>query len=338
MKVQNMSWIFYFGLILLTIILISCGHKSKSKDELPFGFSNVNDSIWYNGELLKDVDAASFEILDEYFSKDKNQVFYHRTYRESRDYFISKKRFIYKLSEADPSTFISLKYGYAKDKTTVWNKDKSFEVSDITSLIALDHQFVKDKNYVYLQNKKLGGVEGESFDRINSFYAKDKQKYFYIYSDQVNYELKPVDCDYRSFELIDFTYTKDKNHVFFNGEKIKYSFSKDLENVFFRNKVIDHADPNTFILFEENETSLGETYYAKDKSNIYINDRIFSGADISTFKVLNEKYCTDKNGVYFQMKKVKNADPLSFNVYPHYFGDADAEDKNHKFGDGKIVN
>ncbi|MEY3420271.1 MAG: hypothetical protein RIR48_551, partial [Bacteroidota bacterium] len=27
----------------------------------------------------------------------------------------------------------------------------------------------------------------------------------------------------------------------------------------------------------------------------------------------------------------------SFKVYPHFVGDADAEDKNHKYGDGKIV-
>ena len=77
--------------------------------------------------------------------------------------------------------------------------------------------------------------------------------------------------------------------------------------------------------------------YAKDKNGIYVNEKYFSETDVATFKILNEKYTLDKNGVYYHMKKVKNADPLSFKVFPHFMGNADAEDKNHLFGEGEVV-
>lgn len=350
MKAQHMSWIISFGLIILIIFLISCRNKKKDKgdSELSYGFSKIKDSIWYNNELQKDIDAASFEIIDEYFCKDKNQVFHHRSYRESRDYFITKKRLIHKLTSADPATFMSLDYGYARDKNSAWYQENSINVSDVQSLTALDFQFLKDKNNVYLQNKIIKGVKGESFERINTSYAKDDQRYYYIYTDQINYELIPIDCNYTSFELLDFNYSKDNSKIFYDGkvidgastssfEIVSPPYTKDNQRVYFRNKVLAEADPHTFSMFEENGSSLGNTYYSKDKSHIFVNDRIFEGVDAKSFKILNEKYCTDKNGVYFQMKKIKNADALSFTVYPHYMGEADAEDKNHKYGDGRIV-
>lgn len=112
---------------------------------------------------------------------------------------------------------------------------------------------------------------------------------------------------------------------------LENGYSKDAQHVFFESGQVAGADPQTFVLFKENENSLGTTVYARDKNGIYINEKAFAGADVATFKILNEKYTMDKNGVYFNMKKVKNADPGSFQVYPHYMGDADATDKNHKY-------
>jgi hypothetical protein len=68
-----------------------------------------------------------------------------------------------------------------------------------------------------------------------------------------------------------------------------------------------------------------------------VNDVPFEGVDRATFRILDEKYTVDTNGVYFRMERVRGADPLTFKVYPHYLGDADAEDKDHKYGDGRVV-
>ncbi|MGB4959860.1 MAG: DKNYY domain-containing protein [Saprospiraceae bacterium] len=337
--------------IFLLFLFYSCKSKGESKKEgeLQYGFSKVADTIRYFDMVLDNVDAQSFEILDEYYCKDKNHVFYHNTYRESKDYFTSKKHYLDFLDKADAVTFVSLDYGYGKDSSSAWYNNNTFEVSDIQSLSVMDIQFAKDKNHVYILRNKAPLVIGLSFERINTFYAKDANHYFFIHTDGELYTLKPIACDYNSFELLDFNYSKDHKNVFYNGEKIKGStsenfqiirapYSKDHQNVYFNSSVISKADPLTFELYTENELSSGDTYYAKDKNHIFVNDRIFSGVDAATFKIFNEKYCMDKNGVYYHLKKVKSADGASFKVFPHIMGDADAEDGTNRYFEGKAIN
>ncbi|MBK8548998.1 MAG: DKNYY domain-containing protein [Saprospiraceae bacterium] len=330
--------------------VFSCKSKNGNRrvEVLPYGFSIVADTIRFYDSVLENVDVHSFEILDEYFCKDKNKVFYYRTYRRGQDYFSSKKHSIQQLHGVDAATFVSLDYGYGKDRLSAWHKAISFEVSDIQSLNVLDFQFVKDKNHVYIDCRKVPKVLGQSFERINTFYAKDAQHFYYIHSDEVQCALKNIPCDYHSYELLDYTYSKDNKNVFYNGEKIKNSnsesflilsapFSKDRQNVYYESTIIQYADPQTFKLYPENELSLGDMYYAKDKSNVFANNQIFHNIDKTSFKILNEKYCMDKNGVYYRMKNVKGAHAATFNVFPHQVGDADAKDHKNRFFEGEIA-
>ncbi|MBP9210808.1 MAG: DKNYY domain-containing protein [Saprospiraceae bacterium] len=350
MKQKVMASIILLLSLLALIYFLSCKSQQDNGDtgKQKYGFSKISNKIWYYDSVIDSLDAGSFEILDEHYCKDKNQVFYHRTYRESSDYFLSKKHNIANLSGADAPSFVSLGYGYAKDKTRAWLNGASFEVSDVQSLNALDPWFSKDKDHVYLQSKKVSNIHGNSFERINSYFAKDDRHYYYIAQDPSEYKINVIDCDYGSCEIMDNSYSKDHRKVFYRGDLMKDAdpatfqlinapYSKDHQHIFFEKLAIAKADPLTFELFPENEASSGDTYYAKDKDHIFVNDVIFSGADASSFKILDEKYCLDKNGVYFKMKKLKGADPSSFKVYPHYIGDADAEDNKHKYGDGKVV-
>jgi hypothetical protein len=342
-----LSIVFTIGIL---TFFFSCNSKSDKKKvgELTYGFSRVADTIKFYDTVLDEVDAPSFEILDEYFCKDKNQVFYHTTFRRSQDYFLTKGHNIQKLNGIDAATFVSLDYGYGKDSLSAWHKATPFEVSDIQSLSVIDFQFTKDKNHVYVQCKKVPNILGQSFERINTYYAKDALRYYYILSDGEKYTLKNIVCDYNSYIILDFTYSKDKEHAFYNGEKIQNAtsenfqiinapYSKDHQNVYFESSILQNADPATFELYTENELSSSETYYARDKNSVFVNDKIFSNIDKASFRILNEKYCMDKNGVYFQMKIVKEAHAATFSVFPHIMGDADAEDKKNRYFEGKIV-
>ncbi|MCC6752921.1 MAG: DKNYY domain-containing protein [Saprospiraceae bacterium] len=350
MKQKPMVSIILLLSLAALIYFLSCKSREENgaPGKLKYGFSKISDKIWYYDLFIDSLDAGSFEILDEHYCKDKNLVFYHRSYRESSDYFLSKKHSIANLSGADASSFVSLGHGYAKDRMGAWLKGESFEVSDVQSLEAIDTWFAKDKDHVYLQRKIVPNVHGNSFERINSFYAKDDRNYYYISQDPSEFAIERIGCDYSSCEILDNSYCKDDRNVFYRGKAIKGvdpgtfqmihgPYSKDHQQVFYGHNAIANADPLTFEPFPENETSSGDTHYAKDKDHIFVNDVIFSGADASSFKILDEKYCLDKNGVYFKMKKLKGADPSSFKVYPHYIGDADAEDNKHKYGDGKVV-
>ena len=337
----------------LLLFFFSCKNKNQGPDaqagKLPHGFTKHLDTIKYYAETLEQVDARTFEVIDDYFCKDAHQVFYFRSYRESSDYFMTKKHFIQKMEGADAATFVSLGDGYAKDKSQAWSKNQTFKVADIPGLTVLSQHFVRDNIQAYLYGAPIAGSDGKTFELIDDAYVKDALHYYYVqaYSDG-GYDVTAIPCHYGSFQVLDDQFAKDAHHAFYLGNKINsanpasfellgHSYSKDTQHVYFESQQVAGADPQTFALFKENEHSLGATVYAGDKNGIYINEKAFKGVDMATFKILNEKYTLDKNGVYFHMKKVKNADPTSFQVYPHYVGDADAADNNHKYGDGKVV-
>ena len=351
----NMTHIICFVAIAGVWLFISCrGNNDKGKsdaanpDNLGNGFVKKMDTVWFYDVALENVDPLSFVIVDDYFFKDKYHVCFFETYRLSQDYFTSKRKRYLHLEKADPASFESLGDGYAKDKWTAWYLDKPFKVEDLKSLTVLNHHFIKDNKTAYLDRKMIGGSDGKTFEVISDHYAKDFKKYYYCTPFDGQYEIKPIPCHYESFVVVDYQYAKDKSSVFYEGDKISkaesYSFelisdgyAKDINRVYFRDKIVEKADPSSFKTLNENENSMGETIYAKDKNGIYVNDKHFAEADAATFKVLNEKYSMDKKGVYFRMKKVKNVDRSSFKVYPHFMGDTDAEDQNHKYSDGKIV-
>lgn len=355
MTIKNMTYIICFLAVAALWFFTSCktsNDKGKSEttnsDKLDNGFVKKGDTIWFHDVALENVDPNTFELVDDYFFKDKDRVHFYETYRVSQDYFTSKRKRYLPLENADPASFVVLGEGYAKDNSTAWYLDRAFKVEDLESLTVLNHHFIKDNKTAYLDRKTIGGSDGKTFEVISDHYAKDFKKYYYCTPFDGQYEIKPIPCHYESFVVVDYQYAKDKSSVFYEGRKlsgaesstfelISYGYAKDRQHVFFRNVIVDKADPSTFTAFTENENSMGETVYAKDKQSIFINDKRFPEADIATFKILDEKYTIDKNGVYFRMKKVKNADLLSFKVFPHFIGDADAEDKNHRYGEGKVV-
>lgn len=355
MSNHNMTHIICFVATAGVCFFISCkGNNDKGKsdtanhDNLGNGFLKKMDTVWFHNIALENVDPLTFKIVDDYFFRDKNQVYFYETYRVSQDYFTSKRKRYIHLVKADPASFESLGDGYAKDKFPAWYLDKTFKVEDLKSLRVLNHHFTKDNKTAYLDRRPIAGSHGKTFELISDHYAKDSLRYYYCWPIDGEYEIKPIPCHFQSFDVIDNQYAKDNKNVFYKGDKlskaesssfelISSGYAKDNNLVFFRNNIVEKADPFSFTTFTENENFMGETVYAKDKNGICVNDKHFVGADIATFRLLNEKYTLDKNGVYFRMKKVKNADATTFKVFPHLIGDTDAEDKNSKYRAGKIV-
>ena len=331
------------------LFFFSCNNKPSNPGDLGNGFSKSQDTIKYYSEPLSGVDALTFEIVDDYYCKDKSQVFYYRSYRESRDYFLTKKHSIQKLEGADAATFTSLDYGYARDRAHAWLNDQPFQVEEVQSLTVLNTHFVKDNMRAYVNCKPIPGSDGKTFEILSDAYARDAQHYYYlqVFSDG-EYEVSVIPCQYASFEVLDYRFAKDAGDAYYTGKKIKgadgatfqpvgYGYSKDAQHVFFESMQVSGADPQTFVPYKENENAMGTTVDAKDKNNIYVQEKVFADVDAATFRILDEKYTADKNTVYYIGKKVKNADPGTFKVYPHFMGNADAEDKNHKYGEGEVV-
>lgn len=154
--------------------------------------------------------------------------------------------------------------------------------------------------------------------------------------------------------------------VLVNASGTPIGLSKDINHVYVGNGILIGADPKTISPIEDSSREWNG--FEKDQNNVYHGTDIISGADPQTFTsigyvVYNEieagSYYKDKNFVYWlgiQIKApvvVKRADPTSFalvttssNLYTKFQSTLDscgqnciydAQDKNHKYLEGQVV-
>ena len=174
--------------------------------------------------------------------------------------------------------------------------------------------------------KKIKEADVSTFSLVEGQYrlAKDKNSvYFLNYNREIK---KKENIDAASFECLyihnhnDYKFCKDKNNVY------RISLSDIVQ--------MDNVDADTF------QIVIPFKYY-KDKNNafsLYPDDKlhVIEGADASTFQEIgsHEKYAKDRNSVYYEGKKIPEADPLSV-VVVLQDGMIVLKDKNYVYIDGK---
>ena len=123
-------------------------------------------------------------------------------------------------------------------------------------------------------------------------------------------------------------------------------FLKDSQSVYTHDvpddkyRKIQDADPNTFVVLSVWDYNVA---YSKDKNSVFYKDKVVTGADTKTFVALkfsNESpflYGKDAHNVYAGIDIIPDADPATFVSSSADLEKYDAEDKNHKYLKGKIV-
>lgn len=319
----------------------------KTFIELGYYWAKDKRHIYHSGsmgfaKLLKNktVDLPTFEALSERYLKDKNSVYYSDT---GCYYNI--------IVGADPKTFQYVKEEYAKDKNSVYLAGYRTDYTDISTIkkIGDDSEYKKsndkvyfygelvkdadvktfkvmpktnmaiDCNNVYFDGKiakeldaqtfKLVGKKFGSFNDIS--YAMDKNGTYIV--DSVAHAIKNLNLIPKDFVTFKYGYTKDENHIYYCGKKIKdidlnsfkiinEDYIVDKSYVYIRGKKIENSDAKTFIL-------LDSLYYAKDKNQVYcfatgIKHHFFKvvkDADPATFVGMGKKaggYGTDKENLF----------------------------------------
>ena len=219
----------------------------------------------------------------------------------------------------------------------------------------IDSGYSKDKNSVYVREnkgwKKLEGLDPNTFELVSNYgsvYMKDKNGVYVLGGDSDNLKLEKLPYrDGKTFEVMDQLYSKDKNNIYYKGERIvgvdiptfekidKYVYSKDKNNIYFRGRKISGVDKNTF-------KKIDELQYSKDKNNIYYGNKKIEGVDRNTFEVINDYYSKDKNSVYYENNKLKGIDVKTFEKKDKLFHVANflIKDKNGFYiveEDGNVV-
>jgi len=258
---------------------------------------------------LDGLDVKTFRALEN--SKDVTSI----------DYFVDKNNIYYayknleKIQGADKNSFEVLGYYIAKDKNNVYYNGKKMENVDSKSFKNFGNFIGKDKNRVFYitGNEDIKDADAESFEIMgDTYYFRDKNNIFVIkYSNDFPAGqgfIKLPNIDRNSFITLSEEIGKDKNGVYYFGEKIT---GINPNNV----RVIEEMGQDNYILQSENN------YYLTFNSNSDLydrkNDKIEAkkinnlNIDFSTFKyfgILN--YYKDKNSFYYRsdndLKKIKS--------------------------------
>ena len=270
----------------------------------------VNTSI--DGEIPADIE--SFEVIDEFFAKDKNTVYF-------RDSSIFK---------VDIKSFIPIARGISRDKDKVYKFQYELEGIDTDTVKVFKNKkneilnvYLKDKNGIYFSTISMGvpilikieKADYESFIELHSGYAQDKKNIYY--------KGEKIKANPKTFMIIEDKrdinhYSKDKDNVFYDGNEINkadiktfnvlnYIYSKDKNNIYYLNNKLKEADVRTFEVLNDQ--------YSKDKNNVYYYDgEIIENRDAKTFNLLDESYSKDRNGIYYLGKKLENINMETFKI------------------------
>lgn len=306
--------------------------------------------VSYQDTPISKADPATFTVLgfepsdgppneSDAYAKDKNYVYHNAQI----------------LAGADPVTIVTVSdvpasSGFPgalvlKDKNAIYGIASSSVAFDIPTFASAGGTDFKDKNNVYCvavgngTTNVLSGADPATFAAVpDSDYAIDKNS---VYTDTLDSNGINVGChsiqgsDPSTFHILAGNHGQvaaDKNNVYLEGQE-------------------SSLDPGTLVVLNWN--------YVKDAKSVYYDDpssasstyyraigwRPITGADANTFSILPSvnqwdvpSYAKDANNVYANGNVLVGADPTTFQtIVNSTHSGIDAQDKNHKYLNGQIV-
>ena len=199
------------------------------------------NNVYYENELYKiglkkieDADKNSFEILNDEFSKDKNNVYYYG--KKMKELSSEGLEFVGSDFKNDKDTIYFLK---TKDKVYALKTRDGKETYEIVPL-NFDANSFRYSNADYSYSSGIGGY----FQDKNGIYYFDVFKSNELNLNNVFTKVKGADTS--SFVQLMFDYSKDKNKVYRGDQEIK------------------GADPESFKIIVTSDKII-----IKDKNNVY---------------------------------------------------------------------
>lgn len=298
-------------------------------------YSKDKNNIYYAGHnvvQLQDVDKDSFVIGEENgFSYDKKNVYY-----EGR-----------KLNDIKPSEFKVTRVDNNSNQSIIFLKDDK-NIYKLVEIFDKETGELKSVKTAVVKNPKVDSKTFETFEYW-PVYFRDKNNVYYE-NELYKMSLKKIEgADRNSFEILNSEFSKDKNNVYYYGNKIKGISPDGFE--FIGNEFVfkNHED---FISFLKDKNNV---YYLKGKIGKEKYEIVPLNFDSKSFKYSNKGfyeltnlnytgYFQDKNGVYYFnglakltpnniLSKVENADISSFVQYMAGY----AKDKNKVYCGTKEV-
>ena len=275
--------------------------------------------------IMLNLTSFSDECMRLFYEKNDNKVFYIE---------IGNRK---KIKGADYKTFEMLdKNGAARDKNSFYYKGKKVEGIDMSTFEILS---VQNTGQINCFSHYVTKVKAENIEYLPAYITGIRDKNGRYLIDKI--EGWANGADHKTFEIIDYMYSKDKNVVYYNGydsgyklpdsdpktfEILSDSYSKDKNTVYYHGKKISDADSRSFV-------TIGNKY-AKDRNTIYYSGKKIEGSDVKTFKIINHKFSKDKSVVYLaediEIKILKELDANTFGILNNDY----SKDKNGVYSTG----
>ena len=260
------------------------------------------DEIKPKKVLIDGLDVKSFKVLEnkkasltDYYT-DKNSVYFH-------------KDDLRKITGADKNSFEILEEYIARDKNNVYSKGEKLGNIDIKSFKYFEDGLAKDKNKVFYieDNKDITGVDAKTFERMGeSYYFRDKNNIFGL-KDYNPYDLEMLkNIDRNSFNTLSKEIGKDKNGVYYFGEKIdgiSSNNAKFVEALGNSDYILQSGNDHYLMTVNEKDSDNNERFETKKIDSLDI--------DFDTFKYfeMSDLY-KDKNSFYYHsdndLKKIES--------------------------------
>jgi hypothetical protein len=260
----------------LLSFLFGCGTDEYSGKK--GGPWQQKEGAWHYRELpIEGADAKSFEVLNDNYAKDKENVYYGDTYRKGQEYYTIKHSRLRVLKDVDSATFRYINYDYSRDKSSVFYEGVRFPVKDIETFELIDRQYARDRITAYYGQRAIPGSDGSTFTVIEGGYSKDARHIFHSGLDPGGTERSTLVKGARpeSFKVLDAGYAADATQVYYRGalltkdvasfQLVGGGYAKTATHVYFHGKSIPGGRCASFTTLEK-DTGTAD---ARDRNQTY---------------------------------------------------------------------
>ena len=216
-----------FILFILSIFIGGCATKNTSNNivKIDEEFSKDNNKVYQkhnclSREYISQLDPKTFEVIDNCYIKDSNNVFVRP--------YCGQDCLYEKIIDADSSSFNVLTSPYSKDSNAIYFRTNKVGQADVNSFQVIEKknsepEYAKDNKNVYLAGKLIKDASTDSFEIISShkvtgFYAKDKN-FVYCGTEKI------LGADVATFDFLPNSqepgYYQDKNNTYYECEIVK---------------------------------------------------------------------------------------------------------------------
>ena len=226
------------------------------------------DGVWhYREHPIAEADAGTFVPLSDHYAKDKARAYYADSYRQSSEYFLTRRYRVTVVERADVGSFRYLSQDYARDDRRIYFEGKLFPVKDPATFEILDEGFAKDRLTGYYLQEPIPESDGSTFTVVGWHYSKDAKTVFYSWLEPGTEGRPPTSKALRligalpgSIKALESGYALDSGQVYYRGKPLTkdpgvfrmlrsgYAIGKD--RVYYDGAVVEGADPASFVMLD----------------------------------------------------------------------------------------